>query len=299
VRIAIAGASGFIGTHLRNELKRSGHEILPLVRDAGQPGIFWNPLTGEIDTDKLHAVDAFINLAGTSVAEHWTPQRKKDIYESRIKGTQLLAATIAGMTNRPRTFLCASAIGYYGDRGAAVLTEDSGAGDTFLAHVCVDWEAACRPAISAGVRVSNLRFGIVLSTAGGAFPRMAAPFKMGAGGRLGTGKQYMSWITLPDALRAINYILVNDQLHGPFNVVAPNPVPNEIFAKVLAEVLHKSNLITVPVTMAHLAFGTEMADQVLLASDRVVPEKLSSAGFQFQYPQLRQALEEILHQRYR
>jgi hypothetical protein len=265
-----------------------------MVRKRASEGIFWDPYKGEIESEKLEAVDAVINLAGQSVAERWTPEKKRLIMESRVKGTTLLADTIARLSEKPRVFVCASAIGYYGERGDEILTEDSAPGNNYLASVCVAWERCAAAAVDAGVRVVSLRFGIVLSTTGGAFPRMLAPFQMGAGGRLGHGRQYMSWIALDDAIGAVEFVLTNDAISVPANVVAPEPVTNNEFTQVLGQVLHRPTLMPVPVRMAHLAFGNEMADQVLLASARVLPRKLSAAGFSFRFPKLDAALRHLI-----
>lgn len=297
LKIAISGTSGFVGKHVCSFLSELGHETIALVRDPHRRGIYWNPEAGEIDASSLNGIDAVIHLAGENVAERWTAEKKQRIYDSRVGGTRLLVNTLVALQSRPVAFLCASAIGYYGERGAEVLTEDSEPGTTFLSRVCIHTAAASRLLEQAGVRVANLRFGIILSTTGGAFPRMLAPFEMGAGGKLGTGRQFMSWIALTDALSAVNFLLNSPHLAGPVNVVAPQPVTNEYFTETLAGILDKPALIPVPATMAYLAYGREMADQVLLASARVLPEKLSAAGFQFKYPQLETALRHILSER--
>ena len=297
MKIAISGATGFLGRHLAPFLVQHKHEVIRLVRDQNEWGIYWNPDTQEIDTDSLNGIDAVIHLAGESVAERWTNEKKNRILQSRVQGTRLLAEALSRLQKPPSDLLCASAIGFYGERGAEVLTEESEPGRTFLANVCVAWESAAESASRAGIRTSHMRFGIILSTTGGAFPRMLAPFEMGAGGRLGNGKQYMSWITLTDAVRAVDFVLSKRQLAGPVNVTAPMPITNADFTETLSRVIGKPALIPVPATMAYLAYGNEMTDEVLLASDRAVPERLSLSGFDFKYPKLEAALQHIVGER--
>ncbi len=297
MRIAITGASGFIGQQLIPFFATRGHETVALVRDRTRTGIFWDPESQQIDAQSLNGIDAVIHLAGESVAERWTADKKARIYNSRIKGTRLLAQTLANLQQPPKDLLCASAIGYYGERGNEILTEESTAGNSFLGRVCVEWESSAEPAAASGIRTSNLRFGIVLSTTGGAFPKMLKPFEIGAGGRLGTGKQYMSWIMLEDSLNAIEFVLQKRQLAGPLNIVAPGPVTNLEFTETLARVLGRPAIIPVPATMAYLAYGNEMADEVLLASDRVVPERLSAAGFCYKFSKLEAALHHAITNR--
>jgi uncharacterized protein len=294
VKIAVTGSTGFIGRYLVAFLADKGHEIVPVVRDNSLPGAYWDPESDFIDTAALAGTQAFVHLAGESVAERWNPDKKNKIYRSRIAGTRLLVRAMSSLQPRPTDFLCASAIGYYGERGAEILTEESAPGKNFLASVCVDWETAAAEAKLAGIRTTSLRFGIVLSTTGGAFPKMLAPFQIGAGGRLGSGSQYMSWIALSDTLRAIEFILFKPQLAGPINVVSPHPVTNIQFTQTLGDILEKPTVIQVPAAMAYLAYGSEMADEVLMASTRVVPERLSISGFQFQYNKLEPALRDIV-----
>lgn len=268
--------------------------MVRLVRLPNADGIFWDPYNRIIEPEALNGSDVVIHLAGESVAERWNNEKKMRILSSRVQGTSLIASTLASLPRPPKVFIAASAIGYYGERGAEILTEDSAAGTNFLSQVCLQWEAATDSARAAGIRTCNARFGIVLSTSGGAFPRMLAPFQLGAGGRLGTGKQYMSWIALPDTMAALNYMVTNAHLSGPINVVSPQPVSNSDFTEILAHVLRKPALLPVPISMAHLAFGKEMADAVLLCSARVVPEKLSLAGFEFRHHALNTAFSEML-----
>lgn len=278
-------------------MEQRGHDVIPLVRRKDARGIYWNPDTQEIDADSLNGSDAVIHLAGETVAERWTSEKKQRILRSRVGGTKLLVEALRNLPKKPADFLCASAVGFYGERGSEILTEDSMPGTNFLAQVCVDWEAAAASAAQSGIRCSNLRFGIVLSTAGGAFPKILAPFEMGAGGRLGSGKQYMSWIEMRDALSAIEFILSKRALAGPMNIVAPQPVTNQEFTDTLSAVVGRPAIIPIPATMAYLTYGNEMTDQVLLASDRAMPERLSSAGFVFQHGKLEQAMREMIFKR--
>lgn len=294
MKILVSGASGFLGQNIVADLVSKGHDVTPLVRSRKAHGVYWDPVAGVLDPANVNGADAVIHLAGESVAERWSAEKKARILSSRVAGTSLIAATIAGLPKPPKVFLSASAIGYYGERGSEILTEDSPAGTNFLSQVCLQWEAATERARLAGVRTCRARFGIVLGTSGGAFPRMLAPFQLGAGGRLGTGKQYMSWIALSDTLAAINFMMSTSSLSGAINVVAPQPVTNNDFTEILAHVLHKPALFPVPGSMAHVAFGKEMADEVLLCSTRALPEKLSSAGFQFEHHGLKSALADML-----
>ena len=252
MNILVAGASGFIGRHLLKDLAQRGHQATAMVRNAEQQGVFWSPTEGRVDDAALRNAqpDVVINLAGESVAERWSQQKKHAIHASRVAATQLLVRHLLKLEKKPMLLLCASAIGFYGERGKEVLTEDSAPGDTFLSRVCIEWEQATQPAASAGIRVANLRFGIVLSTTGGALPRMLIPFQLGAGGQLGTGQQYMSWITIDDALSAIRFIIDRTELNGPVNIVAPNPVTNQEFTQILGKTMRVPTLVPVPVAMA-------------------------------------------------
>src|SRR5256714_4559219 len=266
MKIIVTGASGLIGSTLVPSLIKQGHQVTTLVRRESKQGaqgevseVSWNPAAGELDAARLVGHDACVHLAGESIAEgRWTDEKKRRIVESRVKSTQLLAETLARLETRPRAFLCASATGYYGDRGAEVLTEASAAGTNFLAEVCREWEAATEPARAAGIRTVSLRFGVVLSKEGGALAKMLLPFKLGAGGRVGSGKQYMSWIALDDAVGAIEHALTDENLSGPVNVVAPQPVTNAEFTKTLGHVLGRPTLLPVPAFGLRLALG-EMA----------------------------------------
>jgi uncharacterized protein len=292
--IAITGASGFIGSALSAALKKTGARVRPLVRPGkhGLDGIGWDPDQSTIDGKALEGVHAIVHLAGDGVADgRWTAAKKARIRESRVRGTELIARAITGLTLKPSVLLSASAIGYYGDRGDEQLDEHSSPGADFLAEVCQAWEAAAEPARAAGVRVVHPRFGIVLSPEGGALKKMRLPFKLGVGGRLGEGTQYMSWIALEDTVRALLHAL--DQLEGPVNVTAPEPVTNAEFTKALGAALHRPTIMPLPGPLARLALG-EMADVALLGGARVLPRKLLGSGFHFEHPSLRAYLERAL-----
>jgi len=292
MRIAIAGASGLVGKALTPLLEAEGHDVVRLVRSWPKAGeIEWHPNQDSIDTGKLEGFDAIINLAGENVAEgRWTDEKKKKIHDSRVNGTHLLSEAIAKLTTKPRCFLCASATGIYGDRGDETLDEQSESGGGFLAGVCREWEKATEPAHRAGVRVVNFRFGPILARAGGMLEKMLTPFKMGLGGKIGAGKQYISWVAIEDAVAVIKRVLSDDSIRGPLNVVSPKPVTNERFTRALGEVLSRPTVMAVPAFAARLAFG-EMADEMLLVSQKVIPKKLQAAGFQFEYSDLETALQ--------
>lgn len=298
MNILISGSTGLVGTALIPRLTAQGDEVIRLVRSkskspAGEM-VNWNPEANYVDAAGLERADVVVHLAGEGIASgRWTPAKKARIRDSRVQGTRLLCETIAQNNVRPKTFICASAIGFYGDRGDEVLTEASPPGKGFLPEVCQEWEAATEPARAKGVRVVLLRFGIILSTAGGALAQMLTPFKMGAGGVLGSGRQYMSWITLDDVLNAILFAKDTESLAGPINVVAPNPVTNQEFTKTLGKVLSRPTVLPMPAFAARLAFG-EMADALLLASSRVVPTRLKESGFAFQNTDLEGGLRHVL-----
>ncbi len=293
--IAIAGSSGLIGSALVHALSNEGHVIKHLVRREarGELEISWNPMRDEIDVARLGGVDAVINLAGENLDQRWTSDAKQRIRDSRVRGTTLLARTIASLSPKPRVMVSGSAIGIYGDRGDEVLDESSTLGNGFLASVCKDWEGATKLAEDAGVRVVYSRTGIVLAKEGGALPRLAMPFKFGVGGRLGSGRQWMSWIALADVVGAMRHALVNDTMRGPMNLVAPNPVRNDEMAEALSRELHRPALFPVPRLALKLLLG-EMADAAVLASQRVAPKALESARYSFSLPTLERALASIL-----
>jgi len=296
-RIVVTGSTGLIGTRLVAELARAGAQVVRAVRrPVSDPHgeLFWDPEAGKIDAGQLEGADAVVHLAGENIAGgRWTAAFKQRIRDSRVNGTRLLSEAIAGLNDKPRTFVCASAIGYYGDREDEVLTEQSAAADDFLAQVCREWEAACQPARDAGVRVANIRTGVVLSPHGGALKKMLTPFKLGLGGRLGNGRQYMSWVALDDVVEAIGFILATPAVAGPVNLTAPNSATNLDFTKILGRVLSRPTVFPMPAFAARLAFG-EAADALLLSSTRVLPQALSAAGYQFRYPELEPALRHLL-----
>jgi hypothetical protein len=260
----------------------------PPARERGE--IQWDPNAGRLDPESLAGVDAFVHLSGENVAVlRWTNAAKNRIRDSRVNSTHLLADAISRMRPLPRVLVVASAVGCYGNRGDELLTEDSPPGSGFLAGVCREWEAAAEPARAAGVRVVNVRIGIVLSSAGGALAKMLTPFRLGLGGVIGSGRQWMSWIALSDLVRAFEFTLNSSGLEGPVNAVSPQPVTNREFTKTLGAAVHRPTVMPIPASMLHLALG-EMADETLLASTRVIPERLTAAGFAFEYPRLEDAL---------
>jgi uncharacterized protein len=296
MNILVTGASGLIGSALVSFLASAGHDVIRLVRSQPRPGekaARWDPMAGTIETSALEGVEAVVHLAGESLAERWTPEKKVRIRESRVKGTRLLCESLAQMTTPPRVLVSASAIGYYGDRAGEILSEESAAGRGFLAEVCRAWEAATEPASQKGMRVVPLRFGVVLSGAGGALGKMLPPFRMGLGGVLGSGQQYMSWIALDDAVGAIHHTMMTGSLQGPVNAMAPNAVTNQEFTKTLGKVIGRPTIVPMPAFAVRLMFG-EMADEVLLASARVQPAKLLASGYTFRYPELEAALRHLL-----
>jgi uncharacterized protein (TIGR01777 family) len=297
MNILVTGGTGLIGSALASALGTGEHRVTRLVRSDPIPGeaeVRWNPDAGEIDTGSLEGVDAVVHLAGESIAAgRWTPERKARIRDSRVKGTQLLCDALAALSQPPKILACASAIGYYGNRGSETLNEESGSGDGFLAEVCREWEAAIAPAVQSGIRVVNLRIGVVLSAAGGALAKMLLPFRMSVGGRIGSGRQYMSWVALDDVVGVIEYALITGTLQGPVNVTAPRPVTNSEFTKTLGRVLRRPTLFPMPGFAARLAFG-EMSDELLLASTRVEPARLLATGYEFRYPTLEGALRHLL-----
>ncbi len=292
LRIAISGASGLVGRHLTAFLQAGGHVVQPLVRrqPENETEIFWDPGTGEIDAAKLEGIDAVVHLAGASIASgRWSAKRKEAIRESRIRGTRLIAETLTRLSRPPRVLISGSAIGFYGDAGDNLLTEDAPPGEGFLAEVCQAWEAAALPAKGAGIRVVHLRTGIVIAGAGGLLPRVALPFRLGVGGQLGNGRQWMSWIALDDLLGIILEAVANDRLAGPLNAVAPAPVTNRDFTHVLGRVLRRPTIARVPGVALRLVAG-QLADELILASQRAIPARLDAAGFRFAFPNLEEAL---------
>ncbi|MEE9285818.1 MAG: TIGR01777 family oxidoreductase [Dehalococcoidia bacterium] len=297
MKVLVSGSTGLIGSALVPVLRERGHEVVRLVRSralVAPDAVFWDPQAGDLDAAGLEGVDAAVHLSGESVASlRWIAGKKARIYESRIRSTRLLVETLSGLSRRPSTFLCASAIGYYGDRGDEVLREESGPGEGFLASLGRDWEAEAARAGEAGMREAQLRFGIVLTPQGGALRTMLRPFRWGLGARMGDGRQYFSWIALDDALAAIVHILDTPDLQGPINVVAPIPVTNRELTATLGRVLGRPALLATPAALLRLVMG-QMAEEGLLASVRAEPAKLVAAGFPFQHPDLDGALRGML-----
>ena len=294
MNVLVSGSHGLIGSALVTALAARGHRVTRLVRAARVPStdeVGWDPGAGRIETAALQHVDAVIHLAGESIAGRWTAAKKARIRDSRVLGTRTIAGALARLDRRPRVFVCASATGYYGDRGDEVLVEDSAPGDGFLAGVCRDWEAAASPARDAGIRVVQLRNGLVLSPRGGALARLVPLFRLGLGGRLGSGRQVVPWIALDDEVGAILHALSRDDLRGPVNFVSPGPVTNRDFTAALARVLHRPAVFTVPAAALRLALG-EFAGE-LLASQRVQPAKLLAGGYGFRFPDLEAALRHL------
>ena len=292
MKILVSGATGFIGSAVAAHLESLGHTVVRLSRRAGENTVVWEPDAGRIGSlpDDL---DAVVHLAGENIFGLWTTRKKERIYASRVKGTTLLAEHLAAMRVRPGVFVCASAVGYYGDGGETVLTEQSPAGSGFLSRVCREWEAATQPAQAAGVRVVNLRLGMVLDRRGGALAKMLPAFKMGLGGVLGSGRQWGRWIALADAVRVIAFALTAETPCGPVNAVAPEPVTNRTFTKTLAETLHRPAILPAPAAVLRLLPG-KFADETLLSSTRALPEKLLNSGFSFNHSTLREALAALL-----
>ena len=296
MKIAVTGSSGLVGSALVPHLAAGGHEVVRLVRSRTvRPGeIAWDPERGTIDSASLEGLGAVVHLAGESIADgRWTEAKKNRIRHSRVGSTRLLAATIAGLSRPPQVLVCASAVGYYGDRGDEPLREDSSPGADFLAGVCRAWEGAAEAAARKGVRVVHLRFGVILSPAGGALAKMLPPYRLGAGGPIGTGRQYVSWIALDDVLGAIDHALAAGTLRGPINTVSPHPVTNRDFSRVFGRVLHRPAILPMPAFAARLVFG-EMADALLLSSQRVKPARLLASGYRFLHPDLEPALRHLL-----
>jgi uncharacterized protein (TIGR01777 family) len=294
MKILVSGSSGLVGSALIPVLSGAGHEVVRLVRKKGLAGsVYWEPAGGVIDVTDLAGVDAVVHLAGENIAGgRWTSVQKAKIADSRVRGTSLLADAVAKLKRRPDVMVSASAIGFYGDRGNEILREDSGPGTGFLPATCRKWEAAAEPASRAGIRVVHPRIGIVLAREGGALPKMALPFKLGAGGKIGTGQQYMSWIALDDLTAVILHCIENSHLQGPVNAVA-GAVTNLEFTKALGHALKRPTLFPLPAFAARIVMG-EMADGLLLASARVESARLAASGFQFRHRNLEETLKRIL-----
>lgn len=295
MKIAIAGSSGLLGTALRGRLTADGHEVIRIVRrEAGGGELRWDPAAGAIDAAGLEGLDAVINLAGAGIGdERWTDERKRLLVESRTQSTDLLARTLASRRSPPKVLLSGSAIGFYGDRGDEELSEGSPPGEGFLSDLCVAWEAATAPAEAAGIRTAHLRTGIVLSRDGGALAKMLLPFRLGIGGRLGTGAQWMSWISIDDHVRAMIHLL-SSPVSGPVDLTAPNPVRNADFTKALGRELGRPTIVPIPRIGPRLLLGKELAQTLLYESQRVLPSALEASGFSFRHPTIDDALAAVL-----
>jgi uncharacterized protein (TIGR01777 family) len=294
--VVVTGSSGFIGTALKGALHKAGHRMVPMVRSQAVGGaLHWDPDRGEIDAGGLEGVGAVVHLAGEGIGnKRWNEAYKAKVKESRRKGTTLLAETLAKLDKPPKVLVSSSAIGYYGDRGDEVLTESSRPGSDFLAEVCTAWEAAAVPARDAGIRVAYIRTGIVLSGRGGVLPKMLLPFKFGFGGKLGSGRQWMSWIALGDEVGAIVHLLGDDSLSGPFNLTSPNPVTNADMTKAIGKAMNRPAFVPAPAFALKTALGAEMAEELLLVSQRALPTRLLDSGFTFRHPEIGDALRVAL-----
>ncbi|MBM4256104.1 MAG: TIGR01777 family protein [Deltaproteobacteria bacterium] len=296
MNILVSGTNGLIGRALVSFLTTGGHNVTGLVRSqprAESHDILWNPQQGITDAARLEGFDAVVHLAGENVVGRWTAEKRARIRGSRVTGTRLLCEALARLSSPPKVVVSASAIGYYGNRNEEMLNEDSGAGHGFLPEVCHAWEEATRPAAEQGIRVVTARIGIVLSPSGGALAKMLLPFRLGVGGMVGTGEQYMSWVTLDDTIGAIHHALITDSIQGPLNITAPRPVTNSEFTATLGRVLGRPTFVPLPAAVARLTMG-EMADELLLSSTRVLPQKLEDTYYPFRHPDLEGALRHVL-----
>ena len=297
MKILITGASGLIGQALQKSFAEKGYEMLLASRKepTDEQRIQWSIEEGFADPEKLEGIDAVVHLAGESVSGlRWTDDKKKAIRDSRVLGTRNVVDAISKLKHKPKVLISASATGFYGERGDEAVTESSAIGDNFLAGVSREWEGESRRAEDAGIRTVLLRSGIILSKDGGALATMLTPFRLGVGGVIGSGKQWMSWISLDDEIAVINFAIENENLRGAVNAVSPNPVTNEEFTKTLGEVLYRPTFLPLPEFAVSMVFG-EMGDALLLASTKVLPKRLEDAGFEFKYPELKPALEHALN----
>lgn len=297
MRVLVTGSSGLIGRELVAELGRQGHEVTRLVRRpaAGAGEASWDPSAGTIDAAKLEGLDATVHLAGAGIGDHrWSDEHRRAVLDSRVQGTGLLARTLAGLDQPPTVLISGSAVGYYGYESDQPMTETSPKGNGFLADVVAAWEEAAAPAQEAGIRTVKVRSGVVLTAKGGALKKQLLPFKLGFGGRLGDGKQWLSWISLEDEVAAIIHLLTSETTEGPVNVTSPQPVTNKEFTATLARVLHRLALVPVPTPALHALFGKEMTKEMLLGGQKVLPARLQESGYTFAHPGLEEALRHSL-----
>jgi len=296
MKIAMTGAGGLIGSALTKRLESSGHKIIPLVRDkeaAENEAVFWDPYENIIEKEKLEGFDGVVHLSGENLAERWNDEKKRKIRDSRVITTSLLTETLINLQDPPKVFVSASAIGIYGDRGDEILTEESTSGKGFLADITREWEKASERLDGSSIRSVNLRIAMVLSSEGGALQKMIPAFKTGVGGKIGSGKQYVSWIGIDDLVRIFEFALTEESLRGAVNAVSPNPVTNEKFTEALAEVLGRPSFATIPAFAVKMMFG-EMGKETVLSSARAIPKRLQETSFEFQYPDIEKALHAVL-----
>ena len=297
MNVLVSGSTGLVGSAVVKALTAEGHRITRLVRQEAPPGaatIAWDPAAKRLPTPALEGLDAVVHLAGENIAKgRWNAAKKAAIRDSRVQGTRVLCEALAQLVEPPKVLVSASAIGYYGSRGDRIMREESRPGSDFLAHVCQDWEAATKPAVERGIRVVNLRIGVVMAREGGALHKMLTPFKLGGGGVMGSGDQYVSWVALDDLTGIVLHALTNESLAGPVNAVAPHPVTNDELTKTLGRVLKRPTKAWMPTPVVKVLFG-EMGDALLLSSTRVEPARLQASGYTFRYPELEGALRHIL-----
>ena len=294
MKVLITGSSGLIGSALAKSLTSNGHDVIRLLRHSfANDSPVWDPEYGVMDLADVGEITAVVHLAGENIADgRWSGNKKNRILNSRVRGTKLLAEYFADSDKKPQVIISASAVGFYGDRGTEIVDEDSNAGKSFLANVCVQWEDALNAAVERGIRVVKVRFGTVLSIDGGALKRMIMPFKIGAGGVIGSGEQYMSWVSIDDTVEMIQFAIANDSIQGPINLVTPNAISNRKFTRTFGQVLNRPTIFPLPAFAIRIALG-EMADELLLNSTRVFPKKLVESGYKFLKPELSQALEHL------
>ena len=298
MKVLLSGSTGLIGSALSTHLKNKGYQVFSLTRDIEQKDdnfIYWNPQKKELNLKDFEGFETIIHLAGENVGTggRWNEKKRKQIRESRVVATQVLSDTLTQLEHPPKLFICASAIGYYGERGNTAITENSPPGGGFLSNVCSEWESATKSAQEKGIRVINTRIGVVLSPNGGALKQMLLPFRLGLGGALGSGKQFMSWVALDDVINAFYFLMKHESIQGPVNLVSPKAVTNKKFTLALGKTLHRPTIFTVPEFMIKLIFGKK-GEELLLSSQNVKPETLLKEGFQFQYPDIEKALHHLL-----